>query len=165
MSNITTNFNLLSNVSFKLVINSHEFANTEFFAVTASLPSVTVNEAPSPFRNQAGFVPGEKMEFDTFNVRIAIDEDFAGYTELFNWMHGHTTDAGYKVADISLIVMTSHNNANKTFKFVNAFPTNLGSVEFNVQGQDVEYAYTDVTFRYDYFTIGNSGGDSLAGFC
>ena len=153
MSNLTTNFNLLSNVSFKLVINSHEFANTEFFAVTASLPSVSINEATAGFRNHAGFVPGEKMTFDPFNIRVAIDEDFKGYLEIFNWLKSHTEENDLKVADISLIVMTSHNNANKTFTFVNAFPTNLGAIEFNVQGQDVEYAYTDITFRYDYFKI------------
>lgn len=165
MSNLTNNFNLLSNVGFKLVINSHEFANTEFFVVSASLPSVSINEAPAPFRNQSGFVPGEKMEFDTFNVRVAIDEDFASYTEIFNWIHSHTNQNDLKVADISLIVMTSHNNANKTFTFINAFPTNIGSVEFNAQAQDVEYAYVDVTFRYDYFKISDAAGDSLAGFC
>lgn len=153
MSNITSNFNLLSNVSFKLVINSHEFANTEFFAVTASLPSVSINEAMAGFRNKAGFVPGEKMEFEPFNIRIVIDEDFRVYTEIFNWMKSHTDHTDLKTADISLIVMSSHNNANRTFTFVNAFPTSLGSIEFNAQNGDIEYAYTDVTFRYDYFKI------------
>lgn len=153
MNNLTLNQNLLSKVSFKLVINSHEFANTEYFAVDANLPSLSMNEAIGGFRNQAGFVPGDKLNFDPFTIRVAVDEDFAGYVELFNWMKSHTDQTDLKVADISLIVMSSHNNATKTFTFVNAFPTNLGQIDFNVQTQDIEYAYLDVTFRYDYFKI------------
>lgn len=157
MSNLTSNQNLLSQVSFKLVINSHEFANTEYFAVNANLPSVSMSEAVSGFRNQAGFVPGDKLMFDPFTIRLAIDEDFVGYTELFKWIKSHTNQTDLKVADISLIVLSSHNNANKTFTFVNAFPTNLGQLDFNVQNQDIEYAYLDVTFRYDYFKIDGLG--------
>ena len=153
MNNLTPNQNLLSQVSFKLVINSHEFANTEYFAVNANLPSISMNEAIGGFRNQAGFVPGDKLNFDPFTIRLAIDEDFVGYIELFKWMRGHTNQTDLKVADISLVVMSSHNNANKTFTFVNAFPTNLGQIDFNAQNTDIEYAFTDVTFRYDYFKI------------
>jgi hypothetical protein len=80
-------------------------------------------------------------------------------------MKGHTNLAGIKVADLSLIIMSSHNNANKTFTFANAFPTSLGSIEFNTQAQDIEYAFMDVTFRYDYFKIEGNAGSTLDGFC
>ena len=56
-----------------------------------------------------------------------------------------------KTVDLPLCIMSSHNNVNRKFVFKNAFPTSLGSIEFNVQNSDVEYAYVDVTFRYDYF--------------
>lgn len=153
MNNLTGNTNLLSTVGFKLILNSHEFKNTEFFAVSATLPGVTCSEAPAGFRNQAGYVPGEKLEFEPFNIRIAIDEDFKVYDEIFNWMYSFTTNAPPKVCDMTLCIMSSHNNVNRKFQFKNAFPTSLGSIEFNVQESDVVYAYTDVTFRYDYFGV------------
>lgn len=114
---------------------------------------MSINESTAGFRNHAGWVPGDHLNFEPFNIRIALDEDFAGYTEIFNWLKSHTEDNDLKVADITLIVLSSHNNTNKSFRFVNAFPTTLGSIEFNVQNTDIEYAYTDVTFRYDYFEI------------
>jgi len=157
MNGLTSNQNLLSQVSFKLVINSHEFANIEYFAVGANLPGISISEAAANFRNQAGFVPGEHMVFEPLNIRLAIDEDFVGYTELFRWLKSHTNETDLKVADISLLVMSSHNNVTRTFTFVNAFPTALGQIDFNVQATDVEYAYTDVTFRYDYFKIDGVG--------
>lgn len=153
MNNLAFNQNLLSPVSFKLVINAAEFANISYFTVNANLPSVSLTEATAGFRNQSGFVPGDKLMYDPLTIRLALDEDFVGYSELFNWIKGNTTNVDLKVADLSLIVMSSHNNANKTFVFKNAHPTNLGQIDFNVQASDVEYAILDVTFRYDYFTI------------
>lgn len=153
MNGLTPNQNLLTQVSFKLILNSTEFANTQYFAVNANLPSISMTEATGGFRNQAGFLPGDKLNFDPFTIRLAIDENFAGYIELFKWMKGHTNQTDLKVADISLLVMSSHNNITKSFTFVNAFPTNLGQIDFNVQNSDIEYAFVDVTFRYDYFKI------------
>jgi hypothetical protein len=153
MNGLTPNTNLLSKVSFKLVINSADFANTQFFAVDANLPSISLSEVTSGFRNQSGFVPGDKLMFDPFTIRIGVDESFASYIEIYQWLKGHVTKNDLKVADISLIVMSSHNNPSKTFTFVNAFPTNLGQIDFASQNQDIEYAFVDVTFRYDYFKI------------
>jgi hypothetical protein len=163
MNNLTANVNFLTTVSFKLILNSLEFANTEYFAVTANIPSISISESNAGFRNKAGYVPGDKLMFDPLTIRVAVDENFAGYIELYQWMKGFSTKASHpKVCDMTLVVMSSHNNAIKSFRFVNAFPTNLGQIDFNVQNQDVEYAYVDVTFRYDYFTI--SGVDDKK-FC
>lgn len=157
MSNLTPNQNLLSQVSFKLVLNSEEFANTQYFAVQANIPSISIAEATAGFRNKAGFVPGEKMIYDPFTVRLAVDEEFAGYNELYKWMKSHTERTDLKVADITLLIMSSHNNPVKSFTFVNAFPTNLGQLDFNTQNTDIEYAFIDVTFRYDYFKMEDIG--------
>lgn len=151
MNNLTDNLNFLTNASFKLVLNSNEFANTEFFCVTATLPALTLPEATTPFRNQKGYVPGETLEFDTFNVRLMLDAKFAVYDEIFNWMMSHTRQTDVKVIDMSLMILGPHNTVVRGFTFKNAFPTSLGSIEFNAQASDIEYPGLDVTFRYDSF--------------
>jgi hypothetical protein len=52
---------------------------------------------------------------------------------------------------MTLHFLTNHNNISRSVRFANAFPTNIGGLEFNVQQTESEYAYVDVTFRYDYF--------------
>ena len=153
MNNLTANRNLLPTANFKLIINSTEFANTEFFAVTANIPSVSVGEATAGWRNQAGFVSGEKLNYEPFNIRMVIDEDLVAYREIYNWIKHNTSENDLKISDITLMLLSSHNNPNTWFRFVNAFPTSLGSIDFNSQIQDVEYNGIDVTFRYDYFVI------------
>lgn len=153
MNNLTSNFNLLPLVNFKLILNSAEFANTEFFAVSASIPSISLNEANASYKNYSGFVPGDKIVYDPLNVRIALDENLDSYKEIYSWLIHNSTQSNLKYSDIALLVMSSHNNVIAKFSFINSFPTNMSQIEFNVQQQDVEYTTFDVTFRYDYFKV------------
>jgi hypothetical protein len=84
-------------------------------------------------------------------VRIAIDESLESYREIFNWIYANTSSNTLINHDMTLHFLTNHNNISRSVRFANAFPTNIGGLEFNVQQTESEYAYVDVTFRYDYF--------------
>lgn len=145
------NSNLLSLTGFKLIINNVDFKHTQYFAVSASFPSVSLPEITTGFKNMAGFVSGDRLTYDALNIRIAIDENLESYNELFNWLRHNTKTQALKTHDIVLCFLTNHNNVGRKVKFTNAFPTSLGGIEFSVQQSDVEYAAVDVGFRYDYF--------------
>jgi hypothetical protein len=145
------NSNLLSLTGFKLLIHNVDFKYTQYFALSASFPSVSLPEVATGFRNQAGFVSGDRLSYDTLNIRVAIDENLESYNELFNWLRHNTKTQALKTHDIILCFLTNHNNVGRKVKFTNAFPTSLGGIEFSVQQSDVEYAAVDIGFRYDYF--------------
>ncbi len=148
---VTSNKNLLSLTGFKLQISGADYVNTEYFAVSATLPSINLPEIELSYRNQHGFLPGEKIQYDPINIRIAVDEELKVYDELFQWIINNAKSKTLDVREMSLIFLTSHNNVSRIMRFTNAFPTSIGSVEFNTQMSDVEYAYVDVSFRYDRF--------------
>lgn len=148
---VTSNKNLLSLTGFKLQISGKDYANAEYFAVSATLPGISLPEVELSYRNRHGFLPGDKIEFDPVSVRIAVDEGMHSYEDMITWIKHNVENQKLDVRDIMLSVMTSHNNVSRTIKFVNAFPTSLGQIEFNTQLTEVEYAYFDVSFRYDYF--------------
>lgn len=143
--------NLLALTGFKLFINSEDFKHVQYFAVSASFPSVSLPEVTTSFRNNQGFVAGDKLAYDPVTMRIAIDEKLESYREIFNWMHSNTTNRDLTVHDITLHFLTNHNNISRSIRFANAFPTTIGGLEFNVQQTESEYAFLDITFRYDYF--------------
>jgi hypothetical protein len=145
------NSNLLSLTGFKLQIHTVDFKHTQYFALSASFPSVSLPEVTTGFKNNAGFVTGDKLAYDPLTIRVAIDENLESYNEIFNWLTHNTKNDDLKVYDITLCFLTNHNNVGRSVRFTNAFPTNLGGIEFSVQQSDVEYASIDVTFRYDYF--------------
>lgn len=151
---VTTNKNLLSLTGFKLQIaGSPDYLNTEYFAVSATLPSISLPEIELSYRNRHGFLPGEKIEYDPINIRIAVDEELKVYDELYQWIIKNATTNKLEVREMSLVFLTSHNNVSRVMRFSNAFPTSIGSVEFNTQMTEVEYAYVDVSFRYDKFEL------------
>ena len=143
--------NLLALTGFKLFIHAEDFKHTQYFAVSASFPSVSLPEVTTGYRNLSGFVSGDKLAYDPLTVRIAIDERLESYREIFNWIHSNTANKELTVHNITLHFLTNHNNISRSVRFANAFPTNIGGLEFNVQQTESEYAYVDVTFRYDYF--------------
>lgn len=145
------NSNLLSLTGFKLQIHNVDFKHTQYFALAASFPSVSLPEVTTGFRNRQGFVSGDKLAYDPLNIRIAVDENLNSYNEIFNWLVFNTRNDDLKTYDMTLNFLTNHNNIARKVRFVNAFPTNLGGIEFSVQQSDVEYAAVDATFRYDYF--------------
>jgi hypothetical protein len=145
-------YNLLSLTGFKLIIgDTNDFKLSEFFAVSASFPNVSLGEASTSFRNRQGFVPDDVLNYEPLTIRIAVDDKLLSYNEIYNWMFHNTREDNLKSHDMILHFMTGHNTVSRKVKFVSAFPTSLSGIEFNVQNTDVDYAYVDVTFRYDRF--------------
>jgi hypothetical protein len=118
-----------------------------------------MGEVTQGFRGHTSFQAGDTVGYDALSIRFAIDEDMKNYTEIFDWMinnreSGRDPLAGdQQVSDMILTVLTNHNNVNKEFQFMDAFPTSLSGAEFTTQATDVEYLQADVTFRYNEFKI------------
>jgi len=167
MATLTENINLFQPTGFKLIINRKNFPNLQFFAQSVSHPAVTLNAAELPFpRVQSVPQPGDTITYTELNAMILLDEDFNSYTEMYNWMlrlvqsnHVSPYDAtlGDGIAptthDITVTALTSHNNLNKTIKYIDAFPTSVGDVQFEATNSGVEYIVFPVSFRYTYFIL------------
>jgi hypothetical protein len=77
------------------------------------------------------------------------------FTEMYDWLHRLVTSNTIqeKFDDMTIYIMSSKSNPNKTLTFYNVFPTTMGNISFSSMDGDVVYATLDVTFRYDRFTI------------
>lgn len=128
--------------------------NTAYFCQNFIMPSVNSTEAIINRPKLDAYVPGDKLSFDPLTITMLVAEDMENYAEIFNWM----TNNNNMTDDITIQLLSSKNNSNKNIIFKNAFPTNIGSISFNIQDADTTYAQVDVTFRYDYFTLSNVRG-------
>jgi hypothetical protein len=142
---------LLAPTGFRLTINREKFANTEFFVTSFSLPSLNLGETQVNYKNALGYAPGETLTFDSLSMRLAIDEGMESYSELLNWMVRNETKL--EVNDMIISILSNTSDTNKQIQFSNVFPVSVSGVEFSTQATDVEFLQTDITFRYDRFTI------------
>jgi hypothetical protein len=55
--------------------------------------------------------------------------------------------------DIELTILTSKNNPIVRITMYEAFPTNLGALEYSQQESDTDYVRCDVTFAYSWFDV------------
>jgi hypothetical protein len=154
--------NFLQPTGFKLVIDRAQFGNLEFFANQVTHPSIDIGETLQPFRGVDAHFPGDKIQYAQMSAEVMLDEDMKVYEELHSWLLrtqdkqvnavDTTTSSGLKTTyDMQMLVLTSHNNQVRSFKYKDAFPTSLGTVNFTAATGTVQAITVPVTFSYSQF--------------
>lgn len=150
MSDLTANKNYLSPVGFRLSIDN-DLKNTVFFCTAANLPSLSLPEAVANYQRYGQAFPGERIQYDPLEVRFIVDENMVNYNELYQWMHIAASTATPMFKDVTLSILSSHNNPVKQIRFISAFPTNLNGLEFDTTQSQIEYMTCACTLRYTRF--------------
>ena len=123
------------------------------------LPDVSATGAELNYQQINVGRASDKITFCTFEISYLIDEDLLNYKEIFDWMKSNvetkhsTTTSSDHYRDMTLTVMNSANNVTKQIKFVDAYPTSLSSIPFDITTTDVEYLTAVASFSYSYYTF------------
>lgn len=156
--------NFLAGLSFAMTIV--RLPETTFNLQATSLPGLNANPImrPTPFISTP--IPGEHMDFTPLSVTFLVDENMENYLEIFDWMMAlyfpdnfdqyaglsnipGTTNA--VTSDLTLDILTSARNRNKSIIFEDAFPISLGELTMSYQTPDVEYLSCTANFAFRKF--------------
>ena len=154
-STLSDTMSYANGVSFKLAIDKLKFANVEYSIQTLALPDLSITGAPlnTPQRNIT--MAPDKVDYGTFEMTFLVDEYLVNYQEIHDWMLGMVTHSETrsenKFRDLTLQVLTSHNNVAREIIFTNAYPINLSSLPFDTTIADTNYLIASVSFNYSYF--------------
>jgi hypothetical protein len=165
-STLTSNVNYLQPTGFKLGINRKYFPNVEYFAQSVQHPDMQISAIEVPYR-RIGSVPltGDKLVFGEMTAMIIMDENLSAYTEMYEWLKSFVEapdvkaseaadgTKGPSTADITVSILTSHNNVAKKLIYRDAIPTLLGDIAFEAAAGDVQYMTFPISFRFSYFEI------------
>lgn len=141
---------------FRLVIDSRKYQNAEYTVQTFALPDISAQPAVLNLPRRNIGLPADKVEFSPFELTFLVDENFINYKEIHEWILGMVTETdtgNRKTRDISLMVLSSHNNTAREIKFVDAYPISLSSLQFDATSTSVDYLIASVTFQYSYYKI------------
>tara|TARA_B110000908_G_C9982074_1_gene325934 strand:- start:7 stop:549 length:543 start_codon:yes stop_codon:yes gene_type:complete len=162
------NVNLLQPTQFKLIINRKNFPNLEYFCQTIQLPSMDVPAADLPYsRLSAVPISGDKLSFGTLECMVIVDENLNAYKEMFDWLQRivQTNEASGldrsrnndttapTVADITVAILSSHNNTTRTIRYIDCIPTSVGSLSMEATTGDTIPISLPVSFRFSYFEL------------
>lgn len=155
-STVSNNLNFLAPVFFRMAMDKLKFPNVEYTLQTILLPDVTLSPATmsTPHR-RLGFA-GDKVDYGEVQMTFLVDEEMKNYQEIYDWMIGSATqddETNRKERDITLSILSSHNNITREIQFVNAFPTTLSSLPFDITVTDTQYLTAVVSFQFAYFKL------------
>ena len=161
-----TNTSLLQPTKFQVV-----FARTPaitYFCQSINIPGLSISELPRPTPLITQYVPGNKLMYETFNIKFLLDEDLRSWFEIHDWLRGlapgQSTDEYKKLvhtnapfggiySDAQMTVNTNNNNSNIKINFKNCFPINLSRIDFSSELSAENTMTADVTLRFEYFNI------------
>jgi hypothetical protein len=136
----------------------------EYFVQSVSHPGASVNPVELPVRRITSVpLAGDKITFTEVSFTIILDEDLTSYTEMMDWLTRIVNDgqvSGLERAtkfptysDITLHVLSSHNNTTKKIVYKDCIPISLGNIEFTSTTGDVTYLTFEASFRFSQFEI------------
>ena len=139
---------------FRLAIDNLKYANAQYTVQAASIPDLSVPGAAMNTPKRNILVAADKLEYAPLTLTFLVDENFTNYQEIHDWMFGmvgQVDGIDKKTRDMTLIIYNSSNNVVKEIQFIDAHPTSLSSLPFEVTTQDVNYLTAVVEFSYSYY--------------
>ena len=147
----------------------------KFLCKSTALPASNLGSIEIPFRGRTLKVAGDRT-FDDWTVTIINDEDFRLRTAFERWSNvmsqlddatgvtnptSYMTDAFIQQLGRGPEAGSATNNGGnssilRSYKFFDVFPVTVGEIALSYDTTDALEEF-DVTFRYQYFTVGSSG--------
>ena len=162
---LTSNKNYLQPTGFKIVIDRKNYGNLEYFAQSVTHPGSSVAPIELPI-SRITSVPlaGDKIDYGELGIDIILDENMESYIEMQGWLErivneGQVDENRFNssviptYADITVLILSSHNNKTVQIKYNDCMPTNLGSIALASNATDVSYLTFNTTFRFSSFEI------------
>lgn len=130
----------------------------QFLCRSSTLPASTVEDIATAYRGRPVHFAGERT-FAPWSVTIINDTNFLLRNVLEKWSNGflnYTATNGimrpsdYQV-DMSVYQLDRNDRIIKTYRFFDAYPTNIGEIQlaFDTNNQIEEFT---CEFTYNYFT-------------
>jgi len=167
MATLTNNINYLQPTSFKITIDRKNFPNLEFFCQDFTHPGMIMNAVEQPFRKLASipFV-GDKLTFNELLANIILDENMNAYDEMYSWMRRNldtnevsqlnadlAANTPPTLSDITLSILSSHNNTTKKVRYIDCMPVALTDIQFQSTSAGTEFITFGASFRFSYFEL------------
>lgn len=143
------------------MLNIHALPDTSFWLTTVNIPTISANEVPIPNPVHGyKYLPTNTIVWAPMTLTFLVDEDYANYYELMQWMNRQAggdiskrdNDVSNLVTTGSIHILSNNKNVSETiFTFHNLFPTIIG--ELQMQTDTAEPLLTDVTLQYDWMEM------------
>lgn len=130
----------------------------QFLCRSAQLPASTIEDITAAYRGRPVHFAGERT-FQPWTISVLNDTNFLIRNVMEKWSNGvlnYTATNGimrpsdYQV-DMSVYQLDRNDNIIKTYRFYDAYPTNVGAIQLAFDQNNAIEEF-EVEFVYNYFT-------------
>lgn len=155
--------NYLQPTGFKITVSKENYPFLSFFAQSIQHPAIDVPQVDIGYKRIQNMpLTGERITNGQVAIEALVDEQMGLYEEVYNWLN-RMVDEKHQLntsltprdtipdyCDMRIEILTSSNTANRTIKYVNAFPVSLGDLQLAATNEET-YLTIPLTFSFDYF--------------
>lgn len=147
--------------AFRLTIENRNAPNLALSVQRITLPSITINATYADAPQRRIPLAGDKIDYEPLSVDFIVNENLENYKEIHDWMVSliqEGIDDNYK--DLTLEIFSTTGRVKNYITFVDALPSNLGTLSFDTSVLEIPYISSQVTFDYSYFKIIDDQGNA-----
>lgn len=156
----------------KFQLNFSRVPHLNFFCTKVNIPGVSIKPLPQPTAFIDLHVPGNKLEYDTFDIQFLVDEDYRSWFDVHDWIRGMAFPTDFEeyqnlknqsryqpeikpvqYSEASLSIFTNKNNPNLMIHFREVFPVSLSSIGFDVELNADTIITATASFKFAYFDL------------
>jgi len=149
------------------------YPKVTYFCTSITIPGISLTAVDRPTSLANIPMVGDTVTYENFDMTFIVDEKLENYREIYDWMinigfpeehsqfryqQRRTPTGGPKrigdrelYDDIMVTVLSSKNNPVVRLRLYEAWPVQLGGLEYTQTGTDTEYLTCDVSWAYMYY--------------
>lgn len=145
--------NQLTSSRFTLTISGDEFRDVVAAITEFTHPGVNSNAVAQPARQIKIPRVGSSIEYEPLVVRVLLDSDMNIYSAIYDWLRDNIETEEETERDLTLTIYNKNGGREKDIRYLGAFPTSIGPLQFTSTDQNDTIVSADITFAYSHFEI------------
>jgi hypothetical protein len=158
--------------SAKFILSFPRISTTQFFCQSANIPGISSGFAMQNTMFSDLPIPGDKINYETFNIEFLLDEELQSWRQIHDWIRGlvfpeefeeyknlknaskYSQQMRYpQYADAELIVLGSNNLPTIKIHIIEAFPVSVSGIDFDIRLGSERTLSAIATFKFKRYDI------------
>lgn len=164
------NSNYLQSSKFQVIFP--RITSVTYFCQSVNIPGISVNPARMPTPLVDLYIPGDKLEYETFDITFIVDEELWSWQIIHDWIRGYSFPCSFEeyanmdresiqtlhsnrpqYSDGYLMSLTALNNTKTIIKLIDAFPVSLSEINFDSKASADNIITATASFRYQLYNF------------
>ena len=132
-----------------------------YFLTSFNLPGLSIGTVPlaNPFKEHVE--PGGTLSYEELSVACLVSENFDNWKDSVDWLQTAstgftfpTTNEGKAVRRSgSIVLLTNNSNRFGDIGIINMFPTNISSIDFDMQNAEPTPLTFTMTLQFESYKV------------